>query len=270
MSPPRYWEHTWDPYLVQFNDTFGIRWYGVSYLAGFLVAGWLISRAARRGRTTIPGDDVWNGLLFALLLGVMIGGRVGSYLLYGGWRNFASDPLEILRTWEGGMASHGGFAGVAVALWWYGRRRKIPLAHLGDVVSATVPAGLCLGRIANFINGELWGRISTVQWAVIFPEAAPPGAPRHPSQLYQAALEGLLLFCYLQWRFWKTDVVRTRPGRLMGEFLIGYALMRALAELFREPDAGLILGLTRGTFYSVFLLVAGAWLWARKPGEAKS
>ena len=128
------------------------------------------------------------------------------------------------------------------------------------------------GRVANFINGELWGRITYVKWAVIFPHSMPAGTdlvkifPRHPSQLYEAGLEGLLLFAYVQWRFWKTEVVRRHPGRLVGEFLIAYALVRALGEQFREPDAALILGLTRGTFYSIFLVLGGAMFWLRRPG----
>jgi phosphatidylglycerol:prolipoprotein diacylglycerol transferase len=275
--PTRYWVDDLSPYLVQFSEHIGIRWYGLSYLAGFLVAGWLFGRYARRGRTTIPADDVWNGLLLALMAGVMIGGRVGSYFLYGAWRNFRNDPIEILRPWEGGMASHGGFVGVALALWWYARWRRITFVHIGDVVASTVPAGLFFGRLANFINGELWGRVTYVKWAVIFPRSMPNTPlervfPRHPSQLYEAALEGLLLLAYLQWRFWKTDVVRTRPGRLAGEFLIGYALVRAFGEQFREPDAGvsLIFGLTRGTFYSIFLFMAGLILWLRRPAAPVS
>lgn len=273
--PTRYWVDDLSPYLIQFSEHIGIRWYGLAYLAGFVVTGWLIGLYARRGRTPVPPDDVWNALLLALMFGVMIGGRVGSYFLYGAWRNFPRDPLEILRVWEGGMASHGGFVGVTLALWWYARWRRIPLVHLGDIVASTVPAGLFFGRVANFINGELWGRVTYVKWAVIFPHSMPNTPverifPRHPSQLYEAALEGLLLLAYVQWRFWKSDIVRTRPGRLAGEFLIGYALVRAFGEQFREPDVGvsLVLGLTRGTFYSIFLLIAGAFLCLRRPAAA--
>jgi phosphatidylglycerol:prolipoprotein diacylglycerol transferase len=269
-----YWVHDLSPYLVQFSGNFGIRWYGIAYLAGFMVAGWMISRYARAGRTAIPEADVWNGLMLSLLLGVMIGGRVGSYFLYDAWRNFARDPLEILRTWEGGMSYHGGLLGVTIALWLYSRRRRLAFGHVSDVVASVVPAGLFFGRVANFINGELWGRVSYVKWAVIFPRSMPAGTPlermfpRHPSQLYEAALEGLLLFACLQWRFWKTDVVRRQPGRLAGEFLIGYALLRTFGEQFREPDAGLILGLTRGTFYSIFMVVGGIILCVRRPPTA--
>jgi phosphatidylglycerol:prolipoprotein diacylglycerol transferase len=164
--------------------------------------------------------------------------------------------------WEGGMASHGGMIGVILATGWFARRNGIPMLHLWDLVATTAPAGLFFGRIANFINGELWGKPSTVPWAVIFPRSASPDqpdllVPRHPSQLYEAALEGVLLFAYMQWRFWRSDTARERPGRLAGEFLIVYALVRIAGEAFREPDATLILGMSRGTFYSIFMIAFG-------------
>jgi phosphatidylglycerol:prolipoprotein diacylglycerol transferase len=149
---------------------------------------------------------------------------------------------------------------------WFARRHGLSFLHLGDVVVTTAPAGLLAGRLANFINGELWGKVAFVPWAVIFPKSAPEGMPvarippRHPSQLYEAALEGALLLGLMQWRFWKSDVVRSQPGRLSGEFLVAYAVVRAAGEIFRDPDAPLILGLSRGTFYSIFLAIAGAAL----------
>lgn len=161
------------------------------------------------------------------------------------------------------MASHGGFIGVAIAVAVFARRTHIPFLHLGDLIVTTAPFGLMLGRIANFINGELWGKVSSVSWAIIFPDSAPPGTPlmdippRHPSQLYEAFLEGALLLAYFQWRFWSSDTVRRRPGNLTGEFLIAYAVVRMIGEVFREPDADLILGLSRGTFYSIFLIIVG-------------
>ena len=161
------------------------------------------------------------------------------------------------------MASHGGMIGVTIAVFWFARSEEIPFLHLADLIASAAPAGLFFGRIANFINGELWGKPTRVPWAVIFPDSAEPGTPllpRHPSQLYEAALEGILLLCFMQWRFWKSNVVRDKPGRLSGEFLIAYAVVRAVGETFREPDAGLILGLSRGTFYSIFLLAAGTGL----------
>jgi phosphatidylglycerol---prolipoprotein diacylglyceryl transferase len=178
------------------------------------------------------------------------------------WR----DPLALLRVWEGGMASHGGFAGVAVAAIWFARSRRIPALHLGDLVASASPIGLFFGRIANFINGELWGRVTDVPWAVIFPRSAPPGThplliePRHPSQLYEAGLEGLVMFAFAQWRFWCTDVTKRSPGRLSGEFLILYAIVRIIGEQFIEPDASLLFGLNRGIFYSFFLIAGGAVL----------
>jgi len=158
------------------------------------------------------------------------------------------------------MASHGGFIGVAVALWWFTRKRSESMLQVGDLVVTTVPAGLFCGRVANFINGELWGKVTGVPWAVIFANTGGGNLPRHPSQLYEAVLEGLVLFLFVQWRFWKTAVARTQPGRLTGEFLIAYSAARAACEIFREPDAALILGLNRGMFYSVFLVAGGVAL----------
>jgi phosphatidylglycerol:prolipoprotein diacylglycerol transferase len=201
--------------------------------------------------------------MMAMVLGVLLGGRLGYFFLYQ-FEAVRANPLILLRIWEGGMASHGGFLGVAVALWWFARTRKIPFAHLCDLIASTTAAGLLFGRIANFINGELWGKPATVAWAVIFPHSPEPLVPRHPSQLYEDLLEGALLLAFSQWRFWRSAIVRLQPGRLAGEFLIAYAVVRALGETFREPDAALILGLSRGTFYSVFIVGYGVWLIARR------
>jgi phosphatidylglycerol:prolipoprotein diacylglycerol transferase len=253
--PLAYWTHDWDPFLFQFSENFGIRYYGLAYLFGFLGAGWLLSRYHRSGLSLLPPAKIPD-LIIALVLGVMIGGRLGSFLLYHP-NELMSDPLSLLRVWEGGMASHGGMFGVAVALAWFARAQRLPFLHLADIVNSTAPLGLLFGRIANFINGELWGKPSDVAWAVIFPTSPNPLVPRHPSQLYEAALEGAVLLAYMQWRVWRTNVIKTSPGRLTGEFLILYAILRAVGEIFREPDAGLILGLSRGTFYSSFLIAAG-------------
>jgi len=162
---------------------------------------------------------------------------------------------------------------VAVALWVFSRSQKIPFLHLGDLAASAASAGLFFGRIANFINGELWGKISYVRWAVIFPRSDDPDkpvnliAPRHPSQLYEAALEGALLLAYMQWRFWRSDVTRTQPGRLSGEYFVAYAAVRIFGELFREPDASLVLGLSRGTFYSIILAGVGVALIVRSRRE---
>jgi phosphatidylglycerol---prolipoprotein diacylglyceryl transferase len=256
-----HWVHDLRPFLIQFSDTFGIRYYGLAYVFGFGLAVWLLHRYARAGRSQVRGETI-SDLMIAVVAGVLIGGRLGHFVLYEpGVLRY--DPLAFFRLWEGGMASHGGFAGVAVALAWFSRRKRIAFLHVSDVIASATPAGLLLGRIANFINGELWGKVSDVPWAVIFPQSARPGTPliliepRHPSQLYQAALEGGLLFAYVQWRFWRSDIVRARPGQLVGEFLIGYAILRAIGEVFREPDAPLLFGISRGTFYSMFLVVGG-------------
>ena len=199
----------------------------------------------------------------AIIIGVLAGGRLGYMLLYD-LEAFLANPLLVFRVDQGGMASHGGFVGVSIALLWYARKQKCDFLELGDVVVTLAPLGLMLGRIANFINGELWGRVTTVSWAVIFPDSPKNynvalqkyGAePRHPSQLYEAVLEGGLILAYVQWRFW---CKRPSAGQLGGEFLIGYGIMRILGEMFREPDADLILGLSRGQFYSIFMILAGA------------
>ena len=243
------------PFLIRFSENFGIRYYGLAYMVGFLAGAACLIRYARAGRSHVPKEKVPD-LILTLVLGVMIGGRLGSFLLYHP-EQLIHDPLSFFRIWEGGMASHGGFAGVAIALWWYARSHRVSFFHLGDLIVSVAPIGLFFGRIANFLNGELWGKPATVPWALIFSETGGGLEPRHPSQLYEAALEGLLLFILMQWRFWRSDVVQKSPGRLSGEFLLAYACVRAVGELFREPDAGLILGLSRGTFYSIFLVIAG-------------
>ena len=257
-EPLAFWTHNLSPFLVQFGENFGIRYYGLSYLLGFMSAALLLSRYWRAGKSQLPREKI-SDLTVALVLGVMVGGRLGSFLLYHP-SELLSDPLSLFRIWEGGMASHGGMAGVAIALAVFARFQKLPFLHLADLVTSTAPVGLFFGRIANFINGELWGKPTQVKWAVIFPASPTPLMPRHPSQLYEAGLEGLLLFAFMQWRFWRSDIVARNPGQLTGEFLIAYAAVRALGETFREPDAGLIFGLSRGTFYSIFLVVAGAVL----------
>ncbi|WP_221030952.1 prolipoprotein diacylglyceryl transferase [Actomonas aquatica] len=264
---PTHWVHDLSPFLIQFNENFGIRYYGLGYLLGFLLGGLILHRAAVRGRLPLPPPAVWD-LLTALIVGVMVGGRLGYFVLYEPAVLFQS-PLEVFKVWQGGMASHGGFAGVAVAMIWFARRHQLSFWQLSDAVVTAAPPGLFLVRVANFIKGELPGKISEVPWAVIFPDTAPPGtpvhliAPRHPSQLYEAALEGLLLLGFTLWRYWRTLAPVATPGRLTGEFLIGYAFARSISELFREPDADLILGLSRGTFYSLFFVVAGIVLIVR-------
>lgn len=261
-----YWTHDLSPFIVQFGDRFGVRYYGLAYVLGIAGAVGLIGLYRRAGRTTLAVAAAYD-LAVWLMIGVFLGGRLGFFLLYQP-RSLLFDPLVFFRVWEGGMASHGGFLGVVVAVWLFARKSTVPFLHLCDLLATTASLGLGLGRVANFINGELWGRTTDVPWAVIFENTGGGNMPRHPSQLYQAALEGFLLFGYMQWRFWRSNAVCLSPGRLAGEYLIGYAVLRAVAEHFREPDAALILGVTRGTFYSVFLLAAGAWLVLRARNQS--
>jgi len=260
-----YWTHDLSPVFVPFPDNplglQGIHYYGLSYLLAFVCA-WLLIRLYHQREKIRLNGDARASLMTAVILGVLIGGRMGYMLLYD-LSAFLSNPLLVLKINQGGMASHGGFAGVTLALLWFARKHQYPLLRLGDIICTVAPLGLMFGRIANFINGELWGKVSTVPWAVYFPNSPQvydPGRlnfvlePRHPSQLYQAALEGALLFLYAQWRFWKGS---PHPGQIAGEFLIGYGSLRIVGEVFREPDASLILGISRGQFYSVFLLLAG-------------
>jgi phosphatidylglycerol:prolipoprotein diacylglycerol transferase len=262
-----YWVDDLPPFLGPHWHNVGIRFYGLAYVLGFLAGAWLLRCYARAGRAQLPENKIGD-LMVAIVIGVLVGGRLGYFLLYSTPGGLRADPLAIFRVWEGGMASHGGFIGVALALWLFSRAPKIPLPHLGDLVASAASAGLLFGRLANFVNGELWGKVSHVPWAVIFPRSAPDLplaeiAPRHPSQLYEAGLEGVLLLAFIQWRFWRSDIVRTQPGRLAGEYFVAYAAVRIFGETFREPDASLILGLSRGTFYSLLLAAVGLAMIAR-------
>jgi phosphatidylglycerol:prolipoprotein diacylglycerol transferase len=259
-----YWEHTPHPFLLRLGENFGIRYYGLAYLLGFLGAAWIMYRYHRTGRTPLNGNAIMD-LMLAIVAGVIVGGRLGYFVLYQP-AEVLRDPLVLLRVWEGGMASHGGFLGVVVALAWFARKHRVSFLHLGDLVTTTAPLGLLLGRLANFANGELWGKVSAVRWAMIFDQSGGGRYPRHPSQLYEAALEGVLLLTYLQLRFWKSETARRTPGWLAGEFLLGYAAARLISEVYREPDAALILGMSRGSFYSIFLIAGGlaVMIWSRR------
>ena len=250
-----HWVHDLSPFLVQFNEQLGIRWYGVSYLLGFLVGFFLLRLYYNKGRSQLDSDKQ-AALMTYIILGVLAGGRLGYMLLYtSGRESLLSSPLNLFKVWEGGMASHGGFVGVAVAIALFARNQGVPLLRLADIVVTLAPAGLCFGRIANFINGELWGKVSEVSWAVVFPSGG--SQPRHPSQLYEAGLEGLAVFLYVQHRFWRNRVAQETPGQLAGEFLITYSVARIICEMFREPDDVLVAGISKGQFYSLGLIVAG-------------
>lgn len=257
-----YYTHHLDPIALRLPQGFfieGIYWYGLAYCVGFMIAAYLLRLYQQKGKIALSGD-VQSTLLVYLILGVLVGGRVGYWLLYQGG-NLWEEPAQFFQTWRKDMSAHGAFIGVGLGLLYFSYQYKQKLLSLADTVVTLAPAGITLGRIANFINGELWGRVTTVPWGVIFPTSAPYPyypqallAPRHPSQLYEALLEGLVLLAFSQWRFWKTA---PKAGVLTGEFLLGYACLRSLVECFREPDAGLLLGLTRGQFYSALLCLLG-------------
>lgn len=265
-----FWTHDLNPFLWEFGNGFGIRYYGAAYALGLVVSGFLLGWYGRAGRSLVRGERVWD-FAIALILGIVVGSRLGYYVFYRP-DLLVSDPLSVVQIWKvGGMSAHGGFLGVLGACLWYSWRHKEPLLHLLDVTATVAPTGLFFGRVANFINGELWGKVTTVPWGVIFPEAGDPaGVARHPSQLYEATLEGLLLFVFIQLRFWKSDWVWKKPGRLSGEFLIVYSVARIVGEMFREPDKlpgvedSLIFGVSRGVFYSVFLVAVGVFFILRK------
>jgi phosphatidylglycerol:prolipoprotein diacylglycerol transferase len=262
-----------DPVLVQIGPV-AIRWYALAYVAGILL-GWRyavgLTRNLRLWRGTAPTADEKqvDDLVLWITLGVIVGGRLGYVLFYKPaliW----TDPLEIVRTWNGGMSFHGGLIGVTLALVGFAVGHRINLLRLADLTAPAVPIGLFFGRIANFINGELFGRVSDVPWAVVFPEGGPE--PRHPSQLYEAGLEGLVLFTVMTWFAWRPREPGS-DGRLAGIFLIGYGLARSFAELFRQPDAHLgylVGGLTMGQLLSLPMIVLGALLVLRSHGRARA
>jgi phosphatidylglycerol:prolipoprotein diacylglycerol transferase len=250
-----------------------VRWYGLMYLLGFALAWWLGRRRAAQARAVITPPQM-DDLLFYAALGVILGGRLG-YTLFYGFDAWLADPLQILRVWEGGMSFHGGFLGVLAAMWWYGRRIDRRFFALTDFIAPLVPLGLFAGRVGNFINGELWGRAGDVPWAMQVPCDRFPGLcwdklelpagtlltpPLHPTQLYEALLEGLLLFVLL-WVFSR----RPRPMMAVsGLFLLGYGGFRFMVEFLRIPDAhlGYLAGgwVTMGQLLSAPMVVAGLGL----------
>ena len=291
-----YYVHNLDPFIFRVTETFGLRWYGFSYLLGF-VAGYFLYRClVRKGLSDMSeklvGDYIFTGALF----GVIFGGRLG-YMLFYSWENFIANPLSFFYFHEGGMSAHGGIVGFMLFTWWFCRRHRLSWVNEMDNLAVVAPPGIFFGRLANFINGELYGRVSDVPWAVKFPSelhsmsphvqqeivaslaaknpawdsvqaiigAVPHSpelsvalgeylTPRHPSQIYEALGEGVLLFAVLwilRMRF------RLRDGVLSGVFLMGYAVIRSACEFFREPDSPLVWAFTRGQFLSMFLFLAG-------------
>lgn len=236
-----------------------VHWYGIMYLCAFASAWALAVYRARRPGALITETQVENLITYGAF-GVILGGRVGFVFFYG-FDQFLADPLWLLRIWEGGMSFHGGLIGVIVAMFIYARRQRLSYLRLMDFVAPIVPLGLGFGRLGNFIGQELWGRVSDAPWAVVFPKALDPeGVARHPSQLYQAFLEGLVLFAIV---FWFSAKPRPRAA-VSGVFLIGYAIFRFMVEFVREPDEGIgfvWLGwMTRGQELCIPMLFLGIGL----------
>ncbi|HJU19100.1 MAG TPA: prolipoprotein diacylglyceryl transferase [Stellaceae bacterium] len=251
-----------DPVAVSFGP-FAIRWYALAYIAGLLIGWRYCLSLAKRVPHLVRPRDVDDFLVWATL-GVVLGGRIG-YVLFYNFDYYAAHPWQTLEVWHGGMSFHGGAIGVTLAILLYARARQIPIPAFSDIIVEAVPIGLFFGRIANFINGELFGRPTHVPWAMVFPMGG--AVPRHPSQLYEAFCEGILLFLLLfvaERLGW-----RRRPGLVTGLFLAGYAVARMSGELFRQPDPQLgylIFGMTMGQLLSIPLLLAGIALilWARR------
>ena len=250
-----------DPVLLQIGP-FAIRWYALAYIAG-LVTGWQIMRRVCTQPPKVLSPEKIDDFLLWAALGVILGGRLG-YVLFYKPAFFLQNPAQILTVWEGGMSFHGGLLGTIVAMVAFSMRNGISPFLLSDLVSLVIPIGLFFGRLANFINGELWGRVSDAPWAMVFPRGGP--LPRHPSQLYQATFEGILLLA-LVLAVWKFTDGRRRPGLITGAFCIGYGIARITGEIFREPDSflGFLLGdwLTMGMLLSLPMILFGAWVVAR-------
>ncbi|MBM4036498.1 MAG: prolipoprotein diacylglyceryl transferase [Planctomycetes bacterium] len=270
MIFPAFWVHDLDPVAVRLGGGWAIRYYGLAYAAAFVAMAALLWAAWRRGRSPLTGEQSVTTMT-VLVFAVLIGGRLGWVALSGGPELWGR-PWLAAATWRGGMSGYGAMAAVAAASWALARSFRVGYWRLADLLCLLAPPACLFIRVANFINGELWGTPSRLPWAVVFPQSAPPGtpieaiAPRHPSQLYEAALEGLALLAFTQWRFWRTGVL-ARPGRLTGEFLLLYALARAACELFREPGAAWALGLGPRELGPVVLAVVGAvLLWRRGRG----
>jgi phosphatidylglycerol:prolipoprotein diacylglycerol transferase len=262
-----------DPIAISIGPL-AVRWYGLAYMAG-LILGWLYIRRLLRQPHLWPGGKAPFGvervddLLIYVTLGVILGGRLG-YVLFYEPANYLANPVDIVKVWKGGMSFHGAIAGSAAAIYMFARRYGVSMWSAMDLCAAANPIGLFFGRIANFINGELFGRVTDVPWAMVFPHAQylhPDVEPatRHPSQLYEAALEGLVLFLILRFLTHRRDALKS-PGLVIGTFLAGYGLARSFCEIFREPHGGHFLNIepfTAGMFYSLPLILLGLYWIAR-------
>ena len=249
--------HGLDPTFLRIGPL-EMRWYGLMYMLGFIAAYFVMRRAVRLYRLNMSRDDLYD-LLFYMILGVMVGGRLGYIVLYD-LSSYIANPFSILAIWRGGMSFHGGLVGTAVAGLIVSRRRGWNFLDIADLAAVAGPIGLGLGRLGNFINGELYGRPSSLPWAMVFPDGGDIG--RHPSQLYEALLEGVVLFLFLAWVYRR----QLRPGATLWSLLAGYGLVRFMVEFVREPDAhiGMDLGfLSRGQLLSLPMFLAGTFLLIR-------
>lgn len=238
---------------------FQIRWYSLGYLAGILLGYWLLLRLLARPGAPMSREHADDMILYATL-GIILGGRIGYILFY--QPSILQNPIDILKLWEGGMSLHGGALGTIFAIWLLARKHKLSFLRVCDYVACVIPFGLFLVRLANFVNDELWGRVTDVPWAIVFPSGG--DMPRHPSQLYEAVLEGLLMAAILWPLFWKTDA-RYKPGFLFGMAAIIYGTARFTIEFFREPDQQLqwlveASGLSMGQWLTIPMILAGLFL----------
>jgi phosphatidylglycerol:prolipoprotein diacylglycerol transferase len=256
-----------DPVALHLGPV-SVRWYGLAYLVGFVIAGFVMSWLVRRWEIALTVDDLLT-IVLAGVIGVLLGGRLGYVLMYGG-SYYRDQPLAILTIWNGGMSFHGALAGILIAAVVVSMTMRVPFLTLCDLGAVGTPAALFFGRLANFVNGELWGRVTTAPWGMVFPGAGP--LPRHPSQLYEAALEGLVLFAIMLW------LARRRPtlprGVIFGTFVTCYGVFRIFVEFYRQPDLQVGMsgffagGVTMGQLLSVPLVVGGIVLiaWSARRG----
>jgi phosphatidylglycerol:prolipoprotein diacylglycerol transferase len=274
--------------VTLFGTEFALRWYALAYIVGILIAWFLAVRAVKRPALWANEDPPMTprqveDLMTWIILGVILGGRIG-YVLFYQPSVYLQNPAQILRIWEGGMAFHGGLLGVVLASWFYARAHNINKLQIADLVAHAVAPGLLLGRLANFVNAELWGRATDLPWGVAFPgraaqkcgQALGEICARHPSQLYEAAMEGLILGALILWMVYRRQAFQA-PGRILGVFLAGYGIARFIVEFFRQPDAQFIsegnplglawhiggFGLTQGQALSIPMILIGLWFVSR-------
>ena len=273
--------HNINPVILPILGPIAIRWYGFAYLIGFLITFLLLKNWSKKGIFEIPDDKISNFIFLFAIFGVFLGGRLGYQILYN-FDIFIKNPLILFKVWEGGMSSHGGFIGSIIFMILYSKKEGYSFWNISDHIALTASLGIACGRIANFINGELWGRVTDVKWAIIFPQEiglkygdydtnlinqlymSGVLSPRHPSQIYQAICEGFIVFLVLLY-FRKTKLAHT-PGILSSYYLILYAITRILVEFFREPDSIVYFGwMTKGQLYSLLMLFGGFLIfWRRK------